>query len=327
MRNAVGRVNSGPAANPNALRRDRRTDQAAWTRLPAAGRPGEAPAWPLTRPSAGERVMWAALDARFGEGPATPVRRAVRDLWERLLPVGTVGLDEDFMLLGGDSLLAAQMLVALEHDLGVTVPMGELVHARTVRELSEVVVRLQAAAQGAPSTVACVQAGDPTRRPRLWFVHDLQGSAYRVRHVAAALGEDQPVWSFESPLLRGGPNPFTALDTFAARYVTDLLEAHAAGRLRATLARASDFYGPEVLGAALGAGGALGRIADVVEAEIELGATSPAVVALACGPGLDAYLKEIEKFILAQQKAKMLVAAKRAAMAAPDAGAPPPPKP
>ena len=62
-------------------------------------------------------------------------------------------------------------------------------------------------------------------------------------------------------------------------------------------------------------------------AEIELGATSPAVVAIACGPGLDAYLKEIEKFILAQQRAKMLVAAKRAAMAAPDAGAPPPPKP
>jgi len=157
------------------------------------------------------------------------VRRAVRDLWERLLPVGTVGLDEDFVLLGGDSLLAAQMLVALEHELDVTVPMGELVHARTVRELSEVVVRLQAAAQAEPSTVACVQAGEPGRRPRLWFVHDLQGSAYRVRHLAGALGEDQPVWSFESPLLRGGPNPFTSLDTFAARYVTDLLEAQPEG--------------------------------------------------------------------------------------------------
>lgn len=32
----------------------------------------------------------------------------------------------------------------------------------------------------------------------------------------------------------------------------DLLDAHAAGRLRATFARASDFYGPHVLGAALG---------------------------------------------------------------------------
>lgn len=162
-----------------------------------------------------------------GDHDAT--RRAVRDLWERMLPVGTVGLDEDFVHLGGDSLLAAQMLVQLEHTLGVTVPMGELVHARTVRELAEVVERLRAAQDAEPSTAACVQEGDPATRPRLWFVHDLQGSAYRVRHLAEALGPDQPVWSFESPLLRGGPNPFTSLDTFAARYVTDLLEAQPDG--------------------------------------------------------------------------------------------------
>ena len=37
-----------------------------------------------------------------------------------------------------------------------------------------------------------------------------------------------------------------------ARMARELLEAHAAGRLRGTLARASDFYGPQVLGSALG---------------------------------------------------------------------------
>ncbi|HAP75052.1 MAG TPA: NAD-dependent epimerase [Acidimicrobiaceae bacterium] len=37
-----------------------------------------------------------------------------------------------------------------------------------------------------------------------------------------------------------------------ARMATELLAAHAAGRVRATLARASDFYGPEVLGSAMG---------------------------------------------------------------------------
>jgi len=37
-----------------------------------------------------------------------------------------------------------------------------------------------------------------------------------------------------------------------ARMEKDLLDAHATGRLRATFARASDFYGPEVRGAALG---------------------------------------------------------------------------
>jgi nucleoside-diphosphate-sugar epimerase len=50
-----------------------------------------------------------------------------------------------------------------------------------------------------------------------------------------------------SPLISTG-----AKGSVRAAMARELLEAHASGRLRATLARASDFYGPEVVGAALG---------------------------------------------------------------------------
>lgn len=42
------RVNSGPAPDPNALRRDRKQDKDGWTTLPADGRQGGVPPWPLT---------------------------------------------------------------------------------------------------------------------------------------------------------------------------------------------------------------------------------------------------------------------------------------
>jgi len=162
------------------------------------------------------------------EQERTTVRRGLQDIWQRLLPGELVGLDDDFVVLGGDSLMAAEMLLIVERELGATVPMGELVQARTIRDLADVVVRLRAA--GAPETiVACVNRGDESARPRLWFVHDLQGSAYRVRHLAAELGADQPVWSFESPFLAGEPNHFTGLDTFVARYLTDLKAAQPEG--------------------------------------------------------------------------------------------------
>ena len=160
-------------------------------------------------------------------GDPDSVQRGLRDIWELLLPVGVVGPDTDFIAAGGDSLLAAQMIVMVEQRLGVTVPMGELVHARTLADLSEVVARIQ---RDAPTTtVSCVQAGDESLRPRLWFVHDLQGSAYRIRHLAQHLGPDQPVWSFESPLLAGEPNDFPSLDTFVANYLTDLVAAQPEG--------------------------------------------------------------------------------------------------
>jgi amino acid adenylation domain-containing protein len=145
---------------------------------------------------------------------------ALRDLWSRILPGRTVGLDDDFVALGGDSLKAAEMVLVVERELAVAVPMGQLVHANTVRRLAEVLIQLRHNAEVA-TTVACVNPGDESR-PRLWFVHDLHGSAYRIRHLARELGDDQPIWSFESPLLQGEPNQATSLAMFAARYVIDL---------------------------------------------------------------------------------------------------------
>lgn len=43
------RVNSGPTPDPLAQRRDRASDQAGWTLLPAGGFDGPIPPWPLSR--------------------------------------------------------------------------------------------------------------------------------------------------------------------------------------------------------------------------------------------------------------------------------------
>jgi hypothetical protein len=55
-----GHASSGPLRDPNALRRDRRSDAADVVHLPAAGRKGRAPAWPLTESTKREDVLWAA---------------------------------------------------------------------------------------------------------------------------------------------------------------------------------------------------------------------------------------------------------------------------
>lgn len=47
MARGGARVQSGPPPDPDALRRDRPEDKAGWTILPAAGRQGAAPKWPL----------------------------------------------------------------------------------------------------------------------------------------------------------------------------------------------------------------------------------------------------------------------------------------
>lgn len=52
------RSRSGPAPDPNALRRLRK-DDAGWTTLPSEGREDPAPDWPLTEATIREEVLWA----------------------------------------------------------------------------------------------------------------------------------------------------------------------------------------------------------------------------------------------------------------------------
>lgn len=53
------RARSGPAPDPNALRRER--DAGEWTILPAEGRQGSMPVWPLTDQSVREDELWERL--------------------------------------------------------------------------------------------------------------------------------------------------------------------------------------------------------------------------------------------------------------------------
>ena len=59
MTSGGARARSGPPPDPDAIRRDRSTDQ-QWTTLPEAYT-GPVPAWPLTESTKREDALWAAL--------------------------------------------------------------------------------------------------------------------------------------------------------------------------------------------------------------------------------------------------------------------------
>ena len=60
MPSGGSRARSGPAPDPNALRRDRSND-AGWTELPAEGRQGDVPVWPFGEPSEREAQVWGEM--------------------------------------------------------------------------------------------------------------------------------------------------------------------------------------------------------------------------------------------------------------------------
>ncbi|WP_017616376.1 phage terminase small subunit [Nocardiopsis salina] len=64
MASGGARAVSGPPPDPNALRRNRKQDASGWATLPAEGRTGPVPGWPLTEVRPREWDLWRELWSR-----------------------------------------------------------------------------------------------------------------------------------------------------------------------------------------------------------------------------------------------------------------------
>ncbi|MGV9775614.1 SDR family NAD(P)-dependent oxidoreductase [Streptosporangium sp. NPDC003464] len=77
--------------------------------------------------------------------PRTELEATIARVWSDGLGVPRVGIDDDFFALGGNSLIAVQLIASLRKAVGVKLPMRSLFESPTVAELAVVVERLRAA--------------------------------------------------------------------------------------------------------------------------------------------------------------------------------------
>ncbi|MGZ8156213.1 MAG: AMP-binding protein [Burkholderiales bacterium] len=103
------------------------------------------------------KIRRSELSSRFGAKwmhassigetsvPATqhsesPLEAALTGLWSSVLEVSPVGMDDDFFLLGGDSLRAARLLTAVKSLFGIDLPIESMFHgAATVAGMARTI--------------------------------------------------------------------------------------------------------------------------------------------------------------------------------------------
>jgi acyl carrier protein len=70
--------------------------------------------------------------------PLSPIQASVADIWQELLGSESIGIDDAFLDLGGDSLLAMQILSRVRKRFGVDLPIDLIFENElTIRTLSE----------------------------------------------------------------------------------------------------------------------------------------------------------------------------------------------
>jgi thioesterase domain-containing protein/acyl carrier protein len=160
--------------------------------------------------------------------PRTPLEHQIAGIWEALFGIAPIGAGDDFFDLGGDSLLAAALVTAIEETCGRSLTPPVLLEAPTVAALAEALQR-EDRAFDEPLTVLRASGA----RAPLFFVHNDHGRGLYTHALGRALHPDRPVYAIHLHGLRAQPLP-------------DTVEAIAADRVRAVRAVAP--RGPYVLG-------------------------------------------------------------------------------
>jgi amino acid adenylation domain-containing protein len=123
-----------------------------------------------------------------------PLEARLKVIWERLLKLKNVELDQDFFALGGHSLLAERMLVQIEGWFGSRLPHSVLVEHPTIRGLA---AYLRRSPKGRWPALVTLQAG--AHRPPLFVAHGIGGSLLTFVDLASELGREQPVYGLQLP--------------------------------------------------------------------------------------------------------------------------------
>jgi len=180
--------------------------------------------------------------------PSNPIEESLAGLFQKLLGVGQVGIDDSFFDLGGHSLIAVRLFAQIKRLHGVDFPLAVLFEAPNVRQLSEQVIEqtgggvaLEQADTGAgrdtdddgkaPVKTHLVQLhpGNGTGQRPFFLVAGMFGNVLNLRHLAQLLGQDRPVYGLQARGLIGSDEPHDTMPEAARDYLAEIRQIQPEG--------------------------------------------------------------------------------------------------
>lgn len=205
-------------------------------RIPLPGYPFERQRYCIDRQIEQQEEALATLDTSPPSPPhtASPSEqvRQITDLWSASLGV-PVAPNSDFFELGGDSLLASQVIVRMNRHFGANLDAHALLQAPTPAQLAALLqpasIENETPAHDEISDlVVPIQTGD-SNRPPLVLLHPVGGHVYFYRDLARHLDPTLPVYGIRAVGIHGEAEPLTTIEDMAEVYTTALKTLQPAG--------------------------------------------------------------------------------------------------
>ncbi|WP_372365619.1 amino acid adenylation domain-containing protein [Candidatus Uabimicrobium sp. HlEnr_7] len=142
------------------------------------------------------------------------VENDVLKIWQNLLGIFTIKMEDDFFQLGGNSLLATQLLFEVQREFRGEISLDDIYKNQTFGKFCNLVRGIECS--GLDSNIVLLKSG--SRRP-LFLVPDLGGDTASYRHIVEHLDSEQTIYSFRPAGQKDDQNPIKTISGMADFYI------------------------------------------------------------------------------------------------------------
>ncbi|MFD9667044.1 thioesterase domain-containing protein, partial [Rhodococcus sp. NPDC059968] len=168
--------------------------------------------------------------AREFRAPTNPIEETVAAVFAEILGLEEVGLDDDFFALGGNSLVAAQVVYRLRTELKTAVRLQWLFSDSTTEALA---CRIESGVMGTDEeglgALLTIRAGAGTP---LFCIHPIVGLSWCYSGLAKYLDTDLPLYGVQSPSILEENYLPASLEELADRYIREIRRVYPCGPYR-----------------------------------------------------------------------------------------------
>ncbi len=157
--------------------------------------------------------------------PRNEMERHLAQVWERVLRVTDIGVNDDFFDLGGHSLLAVRLLGEIRDVFGQELPLSSMINAPTVAAQAQALYL----GVGGSDNNCVVKIQPKGEKAPVFCVCSLGGTVLNQRPLAMALGENQPFYGLQAINLDTKLGRPAEIEDYAKAYIDAMLEVQPEG--------------------------------------------------------------------------------------------------
>jgi amino acid adenylation domain-containing protein len=150
--------------------------------------------------------------------PSTLTEEKLARVWESVLKLDKAGIHDDFFESGGHSMIAVTLMIRIEKEFGIRLPLATLFEHSTIHGLAGIIDQ-QAGPVKWRSLVPIRPKG--AKKP-LFLIHGLGLNVLLYTTIINHLDPEQPVYGLQAKGLNGTDQPLETIEEIAAYYVSEI---------------------------------------------------------------------------------------------------------